>query len=152
MSDKKQIKLTVIMPVYNAEQTLEETLSYVYRQTFLRQYPGGFQLIAVNDASTDDSPAMLRAEAEAHPELLTVIDLPENRGPGGARNAGLDAADGDYIGFLDSDDTIDPTVYEKLYRAATAGEGYDVADCGIIDDNQGGATLFYIPTASSTEI
>ncbi|MBR5116018.1 MAG: glycosyltransferase, partial [Lachnospiraceae bacterium] len=125
--------------------TLPETLACVYGQTFLQQYPGGFELIVVNDASKDGSLKMLRAEAAAHPEILTVIDLPENRGPGGARNAGLDAAEGEYIGFLDSDDTIDPTVYEKLYRAATAGEGYDIADCGIIDDNQGGAVLYYVP-------
>ncbi len=142
-------KLTIILPVYNASKTLKETLHCLYAQTFLKIWPGAMEVVAVNDASTDDSLRILQEEAAAEPSLLSVIDLPENRGPGGARNAGLDAAHGEYIGFLDSDDTIDPTMYEKLFRAAIAEDGYDYADCAIVNDSQEGRVICFLDPADA---
>ncbi len=150
--DQKRVRLSVVMPVYNAGHILPETLACLYAQTFLAVWPGEMEVITVNDASSDDSLHILEEAKSTHPELIRVIDLPENRGPGGARNAALDAAKGEYIGFLDSDDTIEPTTYEKLYRAATEGEGYDYADCGIINDNQGGRVIYYLDPSRAGQL
>ena len=137
-------KLSVIMPVYNAAALLPETLSCLYAQTFLTAFPDAMEILAVNDASTDESLRVLKEAEAAHPALVRVIDLPVNRGPGGARNAALEEAKGEYIGFMDSDDTVDPAMYEKLYRAATADGGYDIADGGVQDDNAQGVIRHFI--------
>ena len=143
MSEKKPnvnypVKISVIVPVYNAEKTLDDSLCNLLHQTILKKkgnisessFP--LEILLINDCSTDNSLAILQKIQKENPELVRVIDLKENHGPGGARNYGLDAASGEYIGFMDCDDTIDVTMYEKLYTAArTDNFIYDVADCAI---------------------
>jgi glycosyltransferase involved in cell wall biosynthesis len=107
-------KVSVIIPVYNTAPYLRRCLDSVCGQT-LRD----IEVICVNDASTDNSLDILN-EYAVKDRRIKVIDFPENKGVSAARNAGIDAAcgGGEYIGFVDSDDTIDVGFYEKLYRAA----------------------------------
>lgn len=116
--------VSIIIPIYNAEKYLAECLGNVVNQTL-----GDIEIILVNDASTDNSMSIIRDCKEQYPDKVLVIDSEENRGAGGARNLGLEVCSGEYVGFVDSDDIIDVTMYKKLYAKAKEG-GYDVVDCG----------------------
>ncbi|MDR1337969.1 MAG: glycosyltransferase [Rickettsiales bacterium] len=109
-------KLSVIIPVFNAEIYLRECLDSVVCQT-LRD----IEIICINDASDDASPDIL-AEYGRRDGRIKIINFPENRGVSVARNAGMDAAAGEYLGFIDSDDTVDPDFYEKLIATATSNQ------------------------------
>ncbi|MDR2743753.1 MAG: glycosyltransferase, partial [Desulfovibrio sp.] len=102
-------KVSVIIPVYNTELYLRRCLDSVCGQT-LRD----IEIICVNDGSPDNCGEILR-EYAAKDARMRVIDFPENRGASAARNAGMDAAQGEYIGFVDSDDYMDLNFYEELY-------------------------------------
>ena len=126
-----EIKVSVIVPVYNAHSTLVRCLGNLVNQTLPE-----LQLILVNDASTDDSLSILLECERQFPDKILVVNSEENRGPGGARNIGLEYATGEYIGFVDSDDYVDPTMYEKLYRKAVE-QDYDMVDCGYFYEKTG---------------
>lgn len=121
--------VSVIMPIYNAQATLAQTLGNV-----LNQSQKALQIILINDASTDGSLQIMQDAKNAFGERVTVVNLEKNGGPGVARNVGLDIAEGQYIGFVDSDDIIDVTMYEKLFAAASA-EDADIADCAYFRDS-----------------
>ncbi|MDR0866875.1 MAG: glycosyltransferase [Planctomycetota bacterium] len=106
--------VSVIIPVYNTAPWLRRCLDSVVGQT-LRE----IEIIAVNDGSTDNSLEILREYAAAD-NRVKIIDGANNSGAAAARNAGIDAATGEYLGFIDSDDYIDMDFYEKLYRKAQA--------------------------------
>lgn len=109
MSD---IKVSVIVPVYNMEAYLGECLDSILGQTL-----SDIEIIAINDGSKDGSLPILRAY-EKKDSRVKVIDKP-NEGVGKARNDGLKAATGEFIAFMDSDDYYpNETVLETLYRAA----------------------------------
>lgn len=98
-------KISVIIPVYNAEKYLEKCLDSVVNQTYKN-----IEVITVNDASTDNSLKILK-KYEKRFDFFKVIDLLENHRQGGARNIGINEASGDYISFVDSDDWIDDCTY-----------------------------------------
>lgn len=112
--------VSVIVPVFNAEAFLEKCLASLACQTL-----NDLEIIFIDDHSSDGSLNILR-KWSAQDDRIKVHSFPGNRGPSAARNAGLDAAAGEYIGFVDSDDFVDPGFFEKLYKAATAGKA-DVA-------------------------
>ncbi len=112
-------KVSVIIPVYNTEPYLRKCLDSVCGQTLT-----DIEIICINDCSPDDSLAILKEYAARDPRIK-IIDFPENRGAAVARNAGIDVAQGDYLGFVDSDDFIDFDFYENLYHAAITAD----ADC-----------------------
>ena len=123
------MRLSIIVPVYNmaAEDKLKHCLDSLLAQTI-----SDFEIIAVDDASTDDSPQILK-DYEARldrtePGRFRVILCRENHRQGGARNRGLEAAKGEWVGFVDSDDFVDPQMYEKLLRKAEE-TGADVVGC-----------------------
>jgi glycosyltransferase involved in cell wall biosynthesis len=89
--------VSVIVPVYNREQFLRETLDSVFA---LEYEP--FEVIVVDDGSTDGSAAI----AESYPGVRCIRQ--ENRGPGAARNAGIDVSQGEFVAFVDSDDVVLP--------------------------------------------
>lgn len=115
-------KVSVIVPIYNAQKTLAACLGNLVHQTLQE-----IELILVNDASTDQSLKIMLDCEQAFPDKVLLVNLDQNMGPGGARNAGLSYASGEYIGFVDSDDIPDIRMYEKLYTLAASG-GYDMAD------------------------
>lgn len=126
-----QPKVSVIVPVYNVERFLCECLDSVLAQTFT-----DFELICVNDGSTDSSPAILAAY-EAADSRVHVINQ-ENGGLSAARNAGLDAARGEYIAFLDSDDFALPDLLEKTVAAGErTGAEIVIYDYYLLHDNTG---------------
>ena len=96
------MKFSLIIPVYNAAPYLRECLDSCLAQDISA---ADYEIIAVNDGSTDGSPAILREYEAAHPNRFVIINQP-NAGPGPARNAGFAASRGDYIWFIDSDDAI----------------------------------------------
>lgn len=104
-------EVSVIVPVYNAEKTLSRSVESVLAQTKL-----DWELWLVNDGSSDGSLALCR-EYEAADPRIHVIDKP-NGGVGSARNAGLDAAAGEYVAFLDSDDAYEPNFLKTLLTLA----------------------------------
>ena len=93
------MKLSVIVPVYNmaAEGKLQYCLESLVHQTF-----ADMEIIAVDDASTDNSLEILRQYEKEYPGRVKVITYPVNRRQGGAKNEGLKVASGDWIGFIDS--------------------------------------------------
>nr|WSW69263.1 bifunctional glycosyltransferase family 2 protein/CDP-glycerol:glycerophosphate glycerophosphotransferase [Streptomyces sp. NBC_00995] len=95
-------RLTLIVPAYNVQGYVRECLDSVLQQDFT-----DFEVVAVDDCSPDGSGAILDEYAELDPRVR-VLHLTENVGPGRARNAGMEQATGDYLLFLDSDDTLAP--------------------------------------------
>ena len=119
------MKLSVIVPVYNmaAEGRLQFCLDSLVNQTI-----SDYEILAVDDASTDQSPEILREYAEKYPGKLRVLTHQVNRRQGGAKNTGLKAAAGEWGGFIDSDDWVTPDYYEKLLRRAEE-TGADMVGC-----------------------
>ncbi|MBQ6236065.1 MAG: glycosyltransferase [Clostridia bacterium] len=108
--DRTQPKISIVVPVYNTEAYLPMCV-----ESLLRQTHENLELIFVDDGSTDGSGAILDAYAKKDPRVR-VIHM-TNGGVSSARNAGIDAATGAYIGFVDSDDTVEPTYCEALLGA-----------------------------------
>lgn len=121
-------KVSVIMPIYNSEPTLIDSLSSLVNQTL-----SDMELILVNDCSTDGSFNILSDCESQFSDKVLLINLDENHGAGGARNIGLSYASGDYIGFMDSDDIAIPDMFEKMYTKAISGN-YDIVDCGYYNE------------------
>lgn len=106
------VDISVIIPVYNTEKYLDRCLDSVLGQT-LRS----IEVLCADDCSTDGSPAVLARRAEQDGRLK-VLRMETNGGPGKARNRALEAAEGRYICFLDSDDWLDPGHLEAMLRHA----------------------------------
>jgi glycosyltransferase involved in cell wall biosynthesis len=124
------LTLSVIVPVYNTEEYLEDCIKSILKQSFK-----DFELIIVNDGSTDGSSAIINKYA-ATDSRIVVIDT-VNKGVSNARNLGLRAAKGTYVGFVDSDDTIVPDMYQKLIDSIRANDS-EMACClikQVIDRN-----------------
>ena len=116
--------ISVIIPVYNVEKYLSKCLNSIVDQTYTN-----LQIILVNDGSTDGSLAIAQTFAEKD-ERVRIINQ-RNKGLPGARNSGIEAAEGDYIGFVDSDDWVHPQFYEHLYRNMVTYKA-DLSEIGFI--------------------
>ena len=101
-------KISVIIPVYNTEKYLEQCLESVINQTYK-----DLEIICVNDASTDNSFDVIN-EYSKKDSRIKYINFETNKGVSAARNVGLEAATGDYICFIDSDDWIEQTQTETM--------------------------------------
>lgn len=101
--------LSIIVPVYKVEAYLKACIDSILAQTFR-----DFELLLVDDGSPDGCPALCDQAAEKDPRVRVIHQ--KNGGLSAARNAGLDIARGQWIGFVDSDDYIAPEMYEQLYR------------------------------------
>lgn len=119
------MKLSIIVPVYN--MAAEGKLAYCM-DSLVNQTVEDYEIIAVDDCSADDSLSVLRGYEEKFPGKVRVIASKRNRRQGGAKNIGMRAAQGDWIGFIDSDDWIAPDMYERLIRKAEE-TGADVVGC-----------------------
>lgn len=115
------VKLSYILPCYNVGRFITDTLGSLYAQGMSEDE---FEVICVNDCSTDDTHDRIAAFAEAHTNLI-LLDQPRNMYSGAARNRGLDVAKGEYVWFVDSDDQAKPGVASKLLELA-CGEKLDL--------------------------
>lgn len=125
--------ISVIIPVYKAEAYLDECIQSVVDQTY-----SNLDIILVDDGSPDRCPQICDAWAEKDARIR-VIHKP-NGGAASARNAGLNIADGEYIGFVDSDDIIAANMYECLLHALELCS-VGIADCGICHISEDGEPL-----------
>lgn len=119
------MKLSIIVPVYNmaSDGKLEYCLNSLVAQTV-----EDYEIIAVDDCSTDGSYAVLQDYERRFPDKFHAVHSEVNRHQGGAKNIGLRMAKGDWIGFIDSDDWITPDMYEKLIERAQE-TGADLVGC-----------------------
>lgn len=120
--------VSIIVPVYNAASFIEETVASVISQTFR-----DWELILVNDCSPDNSLSIIQALAAQDPRIR-VIDKKKNEGAAKARNTGLEAAEGQYIAFLDADDIWRPEKlqielqYMRRHKAGFVFSAYEFGD------------------------
>lgn len=117
-------KISVIIPVYKVEAYLDQCVASVVAQSYTN-----LEIILVDDGSPDRCPQMCDAWAEKDNRIKVIHKT--NGGISNARNAGLEIATGDYVAFVDSDDWVDPCMYEKLL-AALHKEGADICACNIL--------------------
>lgn len=135
--------ISFIVPVYNMERLLPRALRSLRAQTLT-----DFEAILINDGSKDGS-AALCAQAAAEDARFRFIDQP-NGGVAAARNAGLDAARGEYIFFLDPDDWVEPDAAEVLYHAARNADA-DCVEFGLyLDSYDENDRLLHTQTSGST--
>lgn len=118
-------KISIIIPVYNAEQYLEECLLSISQQTFT-----DFEIWAINDGSKDRSLEILKKYQEKEPRLKVFSQ--ENKGVSAARNLGLENASGDFITFVDADDTIKNDYLSQLISVFLLDKSVDLAVCGFL--------------------
>lgn len=121
-------KISIIVPVYKVEQYLRRCLDSIEAQTFT-----DWECILIDDGSPDNS-GVICDEYVANDTRFRVIHQ-ENKGVSAARNAGLDVARGEWIGFVDSDDWIEPEMYETLLTKAI-NTSADIVSCNSIDETE----------------
>jgi glycosyltransferase involved in cell wall biosynthesis len=118
--------ISLVMPTYQRSGTIARAIRSVLRQTH-----EDWELVVVDDGSTDDTAAVV---AGAGDRRVRFVRLPQNLGVGAARNRGLDEARGEFIGMLDSDDELVPTALETLLRArADVNPRLDAVSCNCVD-------------------
>ena len=117
------LSVNIIVPVYNTDKYLKDCIDSLINQTYKN-----LKIVLVNDCSTDNSLTILKDYEINYPEKIIVIDSKENLKPGGARNLGIRASHSDYIGFVDSDDFVQPQMFELLMDAAEA-DNVEVVYC-----------------------
>ena len=125
----KKPKLSIVVPVYNAQYFVSRTIDTILFSTL-----DNFEIILVDDGSTDDSPKILDWYAKKYKNLFKVFHK-KNEGVARARMDGLNLASGEYVAFCDSDDLVHQYMYEKLYNAAvkeksliSIGKTYEITD------------------------
>lgn len=118
--------ISIIIPVYNAESYIRRCIESVLSQTYKE-----IQIILINDGSTDNTLSILEEYSRSDSRIQLINK--DNSGVSKTRNIGIDISDGEYIGFVDADDYLEPEMYEKLYNAIKKTAA-DVACCGYYQD------------------
>jgi glycosyltransferase, group 2 family protein len=116
-------KLSIIVPVYGVEKYIDKCLDSLVKQSLKE-----IEIIVVNDGTKDNSQKIIDKYVKKYPEKIKSY-IKENGGQGSARNYGLEKANGEYIGYVDSDDFIEKDMYKKLYNKAKE-DNYDIVVCG----------------------
>lgn len=109
--------VSTVIPVCNRPRLVERALASVFAQTH-----AAVEVVLVDDASDDETPAVLARWAAAHPGRVHVVRHPERRGPGAARETGRREIRGEYVQYLDSDDELLPVKFERQIAALGAGD------------------------------
>lgn len=125
--------LSIIVPVFNMEKYLKECVDSLLMQTY-----NSYELILVDDGSTDSSTQICN---EYGKDARVKVIHKNNGGIISARKAGLTVAEGEYIGFIDSDDWIDKTMYEEM-MSCIEESGADVAICGYVRENENSSIVY----------
>ena len=110
MTKELQPLISIIIPAFNAQASIERAVSSVLKQTYR-----SIELIVINDCSSDKTSELLRGFPSKSIKI-TVIENKTNRGVAAARNQGIDAANGDWVTFLDADDYFNHTYLEKVHN------------------------------------
>lgn len=125
------VDVSVIIPVYNCEKFLDETIASVREQTIGE---GRYEIVAVDDGSTDSSLEILSDLAKGNTDLR-VLSIPNSGSAAAPRNRGVDEAKGRYLFFLDADDKLDPDALKRLvHMADTTGSGVVLCKLGAFGD------------------
>lgn len=127
--------ISIIVPVYNSEKYIQRCINSIINQTFIN-----FEAIFINDGSADSSLEILKSNKSLDNRIKIINQ--ENSGTGEARNNGLRNALGKYILFVDSDDTIEPSMLEKMYKKASEGD-CDIVACNINKVSSDGNKIKY---------
>ena len=125
--------ISVIIPVYNVEKYLDKCINSIVNQTYRN-----LEIILVDDGSSDNSPAICDEWARKDNRIRVIHQ--ENFGQAHARNRGLDAANGSLIGFIDSDDSAKPEMYQRLYELLTENDA-DLSMCSLYGFDEKGNDL-----------
>lgn len=120
-----QPKLTIVIPVYNVENYMDKCISSVLNQTI-----NEIEIILVDDGSTDSSGIKCDEYLKLDSRIRVIHQ--KNQGLSAARNTGIDEASTEYVGFVDSDDYIEKTMFETLYNSIKKNDA-DIAICGMYD-------------------
>jgi len=108
--------VSVVIPTYNEEQSIKDCLESLAKQNF-----GDFEVIVVDDGSTDNTVTIIKSLITNHPSLITLL-LQKHKGPGAARNLGVKEAGGEILVFVDADMTFDKNFLKNLIRPIDAGK------------------------------
>lgn len=125
-------KVSVIMPVYNAEKYLKQAIESVLNQTYTN-----FELILINDASTDNSKEICREYSKKDSRIVLLENNSENHGPGPTRNIGLEQMRGEYIYFMDADDWIEDCLLQCVVNRMQKTNA-DIVQFGVIYERNDG--------------
>ncbi len=139
-----QKAISVIVPIYNGEKYLENTLKSILTQTFL-----DFELLLINDGSSDMTPQICNEIAKIDSRVAVVHQ--ENKGVSAARNEGIKRAKGKYVCFIDADDYVESNMLEILYKNAIKND-VDISCCGILQKRLDGSTSTKYCTGESVYI
>lgn len=130
--------VSVVIPAYNAEATIRETLDSLLRQTCR-----DVEIVVIDDGSTDAT-ARIVEQVASHSEIPLRLTRQSNLGRAAARNRGVDEAAGEFLGFVDADDTVEPTMFEKLLaKAEETAADMVVCEYADIDSATGLVTYTY---------
>ena len=124
---ENQIKISIIMPAYNCETTIEKAIESILSQTLKE-----IELIVIDDCSTDTTLDLVKKYAEKDTRIRYYVQE-KNAGPGNAKNRGIRLAQGEYLGFCDADDWIEADMYENMY-SSIFGNNCGVSVCGYSQD------------------
>ncbi|MCR4617404.1 MAG: glycosyltransferase [Lachnospiraceae bacterium] len=130
-------KISVIIPCYNVEKWIDRCLESVINQSIGMS---DLEVICVDDCSTDGTLSRLYEWENKYSDNFIIVESPQNGRQGQARNIGLSYASGEWIGFIDSDDWIEPDYFEKMLKEAKKDE-YEMICCGSIRDKSEEYTL-----------
>ena len=133
MNKLLDIKVSVIIPVYNVQMYIEKCLATVMNQSLK-----AIEIIIVNDGSTDESMEIVNSFHSSYSNIIIINK--ENAGLSSARNSGLKIAKGKYIAFIDSDDYIEMAMLEKMYNRAEEKD-LDIVCCNVTKVDSNGKTI-----------
>ncbi len=126
--------VSIVVPIYNVQDYLKECLESLASQTY-----NNIEVLLINDGSKDDSGTIAEEYAKLDQRFKYIVQ--ENKGLSGARNTGLDKAQGEYIAVVDSDDWVEPDYIEKMLKQALDTNA-DVVACGLIKENENPQEIF----------
>ncbi|EFC70471.1 glycosyltransferase [Prevotella sp. oral taxon 299] len=131
------MKLSIIIPVYNTEQTLGRCINSVLQSSL-----NNFEIILINDGSTDNSANICESYKNSYPQQIQVIHQ-KNQGLSAARNAGLDISKGQYVTFIDSDDYISKDLYCHLLEQLNVNHNIDLLEYSLVKKAQNNTEILF---------
>ena len=132
-SKENEVKLTIVIPVYNTENYLETCIKSILKQSYTN-----FEIILVDDGSTDLSTKICEQYLQQDKRVKFIKQ--EHKGIGAARVAGIKASTGNYIAFVDSDDWMDTSAFERLMHPFESDDNIDISICSFVVYSKRGHT------------